>query len=83
MACCALRNYLIRKLPNSYTNPDCFDREDNDTGTIIPGCATDISTMEPLERRNVGKSRTPKKIREEFMNYFNNEGQVLWQNNFI
>lgn len=84
MACCALHNYLIRKLPNSYTNPDCFDREDYDTGTIIPGCTTDISTMEPLERRNVGNiSRTPKKIREEFMNYFNNEGQVPWQNNFI
>lgn len=84
MACCAFYNYLIRKLPNSYTNPDCFDREDYDTGTIIPGCTTDISTMEPLERRNVGNiSRTPKKIREEFMNRFNNEGQVPWQNNFI
>jgi len=40
--------------------------------------------MEPLDARNPGNiAKTKKIIREEFMNYFNNEGSVPWQNYFI
>ncbi|XP_061717342.1 putative nuclease HARBI1 [Cydia pomonella] len=84
MACCALHNFLIKMLPNSYISPECFDREQTDIGHVTPGYDTNHSTMEPLQQRNIGNTaRTPKMIRQEFMNYFNNEGQVPWQNNFI
>lgn len=84
MASCELHNYLIKKVPNLYAPTDCFDREQIDNGTTLEGYDSSNSAMEPLDARNPGNiAKTPKMIREEFMNYFNNEGSVPWQNYFI
>ncbi|KAG5868769.1 hypothetical protein JTB14_024587 [Gonioctena quinquepunctata] len=83
MASCALHNYLI-KSSSSYCQPECFDRENCDEGSITPGFDTVNSGMTNLDRRNLGNpSIAAKKIREDFMNYFVNGGSVPWQNNFV
>lgn len=79
-----LHNYLIKKVPNLYAPTDCFDREQIDNGTTLEGYDSSNSAMEPLDARNPGNiAKTPKINREQFMNYFNNEGRVPWQNYFI
>nr|CAI5843806.1 unnamed protein product [Callosobruchus analis] len=84
MASCALHNFLMSLSSNSYTSAECFDHENIEDGTIIPGLSAHDSSMEPLYRRNSGNNSTSaKNIREQFLHYFNNEGTVPWQDNFI
>lgn len=84
MASCALHNYLIAKLPSYYASAECFDQENIETGTTTPGLTTMGSTMEPLQRNHVGDvPNNAKHMREEFMDYFMNEGKVPWQDKFM
>lgn len=84
MASCALHNFLIKSSQSSYYQPECFDTENCDEGTITQGFDTANSAMVNLERRNLGNpSVAAKTVREDFMNYFVNEGSIPWQNNFI
>lgn len=77
MACCALHNYLIKSVPNSYSPQECFDRENLEDGTIAQGYTSMDSNMERLDRRNPGNTfNAAKKVREDFMNYFVNEGRI-------
>nr|CAI5855171.1 unnamed protein product [Callosobruchus analis] len=63
---------------------ECFDHENIEDGTLIPGLSAHDSSMEPLYRRNSGNNSTSaKNVREQFEHYFNNEGTVPWQDNFI
>ncbi|XP_025191748.1 uncharacterized protein LOC112591999 [Melanaphis sacchari] len=84
MESCVLHNYLIKKVPNLYAPTDGFDREQIDNGTTLEGYDSSNSAMEPLDAKNPRNiAKTSKMIKEEFMNYFNNEGSVPWQNYFI
>ena len=84
MASCVLHNFLIKSVPNSYSPPESFDRENTEDGTIASGFHTSNSTMENLNPRNPGNTpNDAKKVRQDFINYFVNEGQVPWQNSFI
>jgi hypothetical protein len=84
MASCALHNFLITSLPHCYAPSECFDCENLDEGSVKLGLTARDSTMERMQTRNLGNvPRTAKQIREEFMSYFVNEGQVPWQNNFV
>nr|CAI5837488.1 unnamed protein product [Callosobruchus analis] len=84
MASCALHNFLMSLSSNSYTSVECFDHENIEDGTIMPGLSAHDSSMEPLYRRNSGNNSTSaKNVREQFVHYFNNEGTVPWQDNFI
>lgn len=84
MACCALHNYLIKSVPNFYSPPEFFDRENLENGIVSQGYTSINSNMERLDRRNSENiSNAAKKVREDFMNYFVNEGRIPWQNNFI
>ena len=77
MASCVLHNFLMKSVPNSYSPPESFDRVNMEDGTIVSGFHTS-------NRRNPGNtSNDAKKVRQDFINYFVNEGQVPWQNNFI
>lgn len=50
---------------NLYTSAECFDRENEEDGTITPGLKSNDSNMEPLHRRNCGNNPTaPPKILE-------------------
>ncbi|XP_023209751.1 uncharacterized protein LOC111612739 [Centruroides sculpturatus] len=83
MATCVLHNFLMKSVPSFYS-PECFDYENTDIGTIILGYNTEDSKMVQLVRNNSGNtSFLAKKVREEFMDYFVNEGQIPWQLNFI
>nr|CAI5868376.1 unnamed protein product [Callosobruchus analis] len=61
MASCALHNFLMSLSSNSYTSAECFDHENIEDGTIIPGLSAHDSSMEPLYRRNSGNNSTSAK----------------------
>jgi len=55
-----------------------------DDGTIIQGSTSTGSHMIDLDRKQQGNvTNATKRIRESFMDYFVNEGQVPWQSNFV
>lgn len=85
MATIALHNFLMENVPFSYAPPRCFYQENINNGTVANnGYDTTRSTMENLQRRNQGNVFNNAKIlRQEYQNYFVNEGKVPWQDNFV
>lgn len=84
MACCVLHNFLMSSSRNFYAPSDCYDQEDRENGTITPGLNTMQSNMNHLNSRNYGNiTNAAKMVRQDFINYFNNEGSVPWQNDFV
>lgn len=84
MACCMLHNFLIAKSSRTYTPPECFDYDDTEEGVTHFGLNSQGSNMSSLQRRPFGNTaNAAKEVREAFMNYFTNEGQVSWQDRFI
>lgn len=78
-------NFLVEHSNKSYAPQECFYPENSKNGTIISeGYNPQNSTMENLERRNPRNTlNTAKIVRENFMNYFNQEGTVPWQNGYV
>ncbi|CAI6355913.1 unnamed protein product [Macrosiphum euphorbiae] len=71
-------------VPSSYAPPECFDRENTSEGTILTGYEAQNDHTYGLNRSNLGKPpRSAKELREDFMRYFANEGQVPWQQDCI
>lgn len=85
MATCALHNFLIEHVPHAYGPPTCTHQEDIENGNIVSaGEDTSRSNMEALQRRKLGNvMNDAKMVRDEFKNYFVNEGKVSWQDNFV
>jgi len=85
MASCVLHNFLLKMVPTSYAPPECFDRENISKGTISIGYEAQNDHTYSLSRTNQsGKPpQSAKELREEFMKYFTNEGQVPWQQECI
>jgi hypothetical protein len=84
MASCALHNSLRRTFPDTYTPSECFDTEDLQNGTVTAGLRSNPSSMATLKRgNNRNHQLTGKEVRSQFMEYFNNEGKVPWQDNCI
>ncbi|GBP12610.1 Protein ALP1-like [Eumeta japonica] len=85
MATIALHNFLMENVPYSYAPTRCFYHENINNGTVVNrGYDTARSTMEDLQRQNQGNVlNNAKIIRQEYQNYFVNEGKVPWQDNFI
>lgn len=82
---CVLHNFLIEHSKKSYAPQKCFYRVNSENATVIfEGYNTQNSTMENLERRNPGNTLNNAKIvRNNFMNYFNQEGRIPWQNDHV
>lgn len=81
MTCCVLHNFLRRKYSTTYTPNSTLDYEDTVEGTLTLGLRVDSTNLLQLDRghyRNI--SYDAKMTREEFLNYFNSEGAVSWQN---
>lgn len=83
MTCCFLHNFL-RKSNSSrtnYTPMGTFDLEVE--GNFVPGswCTEqdNVTSMLPLKKVARKPSIEAKNIREEFAEYFMNEGKVVWQ----
>lgn len=76
LACCYLHNYLRRKLTDQYTG--------SSTGDPVNSNITEpqsLTSLQPLHRRNIATSA--KNIRQNYCDYFNNEGKVPWQDQII
>lgn len=68
LACCALHNFLRKKCP-SFTEEN--ERVNND-----------FTFKHSLEQQGGNRSKnSARDVREQFTNYFNEEGPVPWQNN--
>lgn len=63
-----------------YTAPGTLDMENVEDGVIIPGSWRRVEPMLGLQGVPRKTGTDAKAIREQFLNYFNNEGSVPWQN---
>lgn len=81
LACCVLHNYLMSRTSSVYFNPNLVDRHTED-GTLLPGEwrseQTDRSFLNLQAHRSYIAPETSK-IREEFSQYFVEEGEVPFQ----
>ena len=85
LAALTLHNWLRADTSsrNIYSPPTLVDREDPEMAEVIPGSwREDIPTdsflnLQPSTSRNC--SNEAKNMREEFTQWFNNEGDVSWQ----
>ena len=84
MACCALHNFLRRHRGDYYTPTTCVDVEDQDSGEVHLGERPEANTLIQLQHgSNRHASAEANRVRDLCMNYFTNEGPVLWQGNFV
>lgn len=84
-ATCALHNYLMSTVSETYASSESLASEDIENGTTHVGSTSTDSNMSPLQRSNMAGNipSHAKQVRQDFMNYFVNEGQVPWQINFV
>ncbi len=81
MACCVLHNFLRRKSAGYIPTTNLY-REDTDNGTIDMGLQA--NNIIPLQQtHNQRTNRDAQQVRELFMEYFNNEGSLDWQQRMI
>ena len=84
LAGCALHNFLRKKLLQRYTPSGSFDREDLESGKIIPRdwrtSGTEMQSVSVSSSNNY--IRSAKEVRETFCEYFNTVGKVSWQEKF-
>jgi hypothetical protein len=80
---CVLHNFL-RTNSSQYKPTGSVDVE-NENGTVTFGDWREETTlMEPLRLQSGNNSSVEaKEVRNKFCSYFNNYGQVPWQNNYI
>ncbi|CAK1593490.1 unnamed protein product [Parnassius mnemosyne] len=80
MAACILHNFLRRNC-NQYIRVG-VDIENLEDGNISTGYRANNELL-GLQITNQGQSQTMARyVRDQYMQYFNNEGSVLWQNRF-
>lgn len=83
LACCYLHNYLRKKQSNTYIDKATIDTEDHGSGNIIQGTwRTTAATTLLQTSHSRNPTITAKSVRDNYCHYFNNEGQVPWQNKF-
>lgn len=80
MTCCVLHNFLRRKYSTIYTPTGSLDYEDTLQGTLSLGLRANDSLTDIEKGHYRAISNDGKKTRELFLDYFNNEGRVQWQN---
>lgn len=80
MTCCVLHNFLRKKYSTTYTPINSLDFEDTIEGTLTLGLRADTTLLELQKGHYRNISNDAKATRDEFLNYFNNEGSLPWQN---
>lgn len=84
MACCVLHNFLRQKCTTNYITPEYLDVEEIKKGTVQIAdrdCNNGPSGLQVGMNRNA--SAAAKEVRESYVKYFQNEGAIEWQNNFV
>ncbi|CAK1587982.1 unnamed protein product [Parnassius mnemosyne] len=74
LTCCILHNFL-RRSGSNYSDYELFDIDDSTVEENIP-----VQGIIPLNVINGNVSNDAKFVREEYVQYFNGEGAVSWQN---
>ncbi|KAJ8878668.1 hypothetical protein PR048_019253, partial [Dryococelus australis] len=74
VVCCALHNFLRSKVPHQYTPLECLDEEEIESGNVTPGPRCNESMS--LSKTTCHPTNSAELVRESFVRYFNNEGQV-------
>lgn len=83
LACAAMHNLLRRECSHDYTSVRSLDAEDEATGLITPGSWRDEYELPGLQPVPGRQNSEGKYVRERFMEHFNDEGAVPWQNSSI
>ena len=61
-----------------------FNNEELQIGTDAAGLRSNPTSMAAMKRGNKRNHHvTGKEVRRQFVEYFNNEGKVPWQDNYI
>ena len=79
LACTALHNFLRRDHVTQYTPEGSLDSEDVARCAVVPGTWRETPDLLELQRKGRNTSREAQSVRHDFMEYFNNEGAVSWQ----
>lgn len=74
LTCCILHNFLRRSVSN-YSEYELFDIDDSTVEENIP-----VQGIIPLNVISGNVSNDAKLVREEYVQYFNGEGAISWQN---
>lgn len=83
LAICVLHNFL-RKRGGSYTSISTFDKEDNNYFLQNGEWRESNSQLQGLQTpRYTSFSMNAKMNREQYQDFFNNEGSVEWQDDII
>lgn len=80
-AACSLHNWLRRTCPNTYTPLQAIDREDLNSGNIIPGeWRENVNSLQSV--KNIGSNnykRSAEEVRKLYAKYFIEENPLPWQ----
>jgi len=82
MATCVLHNFLRRRYATVYTPENNLYTENTTDGTIELGLQS-THMIDLRQGHNRRSNNEAKRVRELFMNYFNNEGKVEWQQRMV
>lgn len=83
LAICVLHNFL-RKRGGSYTSNSTFDKEDNNHFLQNGEWRESNNQLQGLQaQRTASVSMCTKMNREQYKDFFNNEGSVEWQDDII
>lgn len=82
LCCCVLHNFLRRKRTYYYMPLEVTDQEDTEHGRVIRGLTSD-SFLHNLQRTSGNISADAKEIRQNFVEYFNGNGAIEWQDRMV
>ncbi|XP_030750675.1 putative nuclease HARBI1 [Sitophilus oryzae] len=84
-AICVLHNFLMTRSQNLYAPNGTFDIENHENGTIQPGeWRQETKALLPLQlNRNLRGNLYTKEVQKELTKYFQEEGEVPWQYEYI
>lgn len=85
LVCSVLHNFMMTINKSTYASANAFDRYDEMGNMTSPGewrAEAERGTLHALEP-NQNSAGYVKEVREEFMYYFANEGELPWQYNHI
>ena len=84
MTCAVLHNFLRRKCSQSYIPTECLDNEDWDNSEVNNGLRMNSDSVCGLQHgHNRHSGREANESRNLFLQYFNGEGKVSWQDNMV
>ena len=83
LASYVLHNYLRTKSADRYTPPGSFDKVNKD-GTVINGNWREDGCLQSIGKQGSNfYAKNAKQVRDEYCNYFDSDGKVAWQDDYI